>query len=146
MMRRIKNGEPVFHTHECSEERKGKVMTAEELHDFAVQVLISEYSDTNADVVKYDKKAPNEADFYFVNSGKKPNFTIGATGEKKVNVMVVYRDEFNTDISGIDTSWMVEEYRRTGAIPRITLASAWCISDQSEDGKPAICGGEFCFK
>lgn len=146
MMRRIKNGEPVFHTHECSEERKGKVMTAEELHDFAVQVLISEYSDTNADVVKYDKKAPNEADFYFVNSGKKPNFTIGATGEKKVNVMVVYRDEFNTDISGIDTSWMVEEYRRAGAIPRITLASAWCISDQSENGKPAICGGEFCFK
>lgn len=146
MMRRIKNGEPVFHTHECSEERKGKVMTAEELHDFSVQVLISEYSDTNADVVKYDKKAPNEADFYFVNSGKKPNFTIGATGEKKVNVMVVYRDEFNTDISGIDTSWMVEEYRRTGAIPRITLASAWCISDQSENGKPAICGGEFCFK
>ena len=41
---------------------------------------------------------------------------------------------------------MVEEYRRTGAIPRITLASAWCISDQSENGKPAICGGEFCFK
>ena len=146
MMRRIKNGEPVFHTHECSEERKGKVMTAEELHDFAVQILMEEYSDTNADVVKYYKKAPNEADFYFVNSGKKPNFTIGATGEKKVNVMVVYRDEFNTDISGIDTSWMVEEYRRTGAIPRITLASAWCISDQSENGKPAICGGEFCFK
>ena len=146
MMRRIKNGEPVFHTHECSEERKGKVMTAEELHDFAVQILMEEYSDTNADVVKYDKKTPNEADFYFVNSGKKPNFTIGATGEKKVNVMVVYRDEFNTDISGIDTSWMVEEYRRTGAIPRITLASAWCISDQSENGKPAICGGEFCFK
>ena len=145
-MRRIKNGEPVFHTHECSEERKGKVMTAEELHDFAVQILMEEYSDTNADVVKYDKKTPNEADFYFVNSGKKPNFTIGATGEKKVNVMVVYRDEFNTDISGIDTSWMVEEYRRTGAIPRITLASAWCISDQSENGKPAICGGEFCFK
>ena len=110
-MRRIKNGEPVFHTHECSEERKGKVMTAEELHDFAVQILMEEYSDTNADVVKYDKKTPNEADFYFVNSGKKPNFTIGATGEKKVNVMVVYRDEFNTDISGIDTSWMVEEYR-----------------------------------
>lgn len=60
MMRRIKNGEPVFHTHECSEERKGKVMTAEELHDFAVQILMEEYSDTNADVVKYDKKTPNE--------------------------------------------------------------------------------------
>lgn len=146
MMRRIKNGEPVFHTHECSEERKGQLMTAEELHDFAVQCLIDEYSDTNAEVVKCDKKTPNEADFFFVNTGKKPNFTLGTAGEKKVNVMVVYRDEFDTDISGIDTSWMVDEYRRTGAIPRITFASAWCISNHSKDGKPAVCGGSFCFK
>lgn len=131
MMRRIKNGEPVFHTHDCSEDRKGKVMTAEELHDFAVQVLMEEYSDTNAEVVKYDKKNPNEADFYFVNSGKRPNFSVGAFGEKKVNVLVVYKEETDKDISDIDTSWMVEEYRRTGAIPRVTFANAWCIYDVS---------------
>lgn len=148
MMRRIKNGEPVFHTHECSEERRGKVMTTEELHDFAVQVLMEEYSDTNAEVVKYNKKAANEADFYFVNSGKKPNFTVGASGEKKVNVLVVYKDETDESIPDIDTSWMVEEYRRTGAIPRATMATAWCVygGEDNDNGKPAICGGDFCFK
>ena len=148
MMRRIKNGEPVFHTHECSEDRKGKVMTAEELHDFAVQVLMEEYSDTNAEVVKYDKKDSNEADFYFVNSGKRPNFSVGAFGEKKVNVLVVYKEETDKDIADIDTSWMVEEYRRTGAIPRVTFANAWCIygEDKTQNGKPALCGGDFCFK
>ena len=44
MMRRIKNGEPVFHVHDCSPEREGKVMTAEELHAFAVDVLMLEYT------------------------------------------------------------------------------------------------------
>ena len=148
MMRRLINGEPVFHTHECSEERKGKVMTAEELHDFAVQVLMKEYSDTNAEVYKYEKSATNEADFYFVNTGKRPNFSVGASGEKKVNVLVVYKDDTDKDISDIDTSWMVNEYRRTGAIPRVTMVNAWCIYDNndSKDGKPAICGGNFCFK
>ena len=140
MMRRIKNGEPVFHTHECSEDRKGKVMTAEELHDFAVQVLMEEYSDTNAEVVKYDKKDSNEADFYFVNSGKRPNFSVGAFGEKKVNVLVVYKEETDKDISDIDTSWMVEEYRRTGAIPRVTFANAWCIygEDKTNDWRGMV--------
>ena len=148
MMRRIKNGEPVFHTHECSEERKGKIMTAEELHDFAVQVLMEEYSDTNAEVGKYDKKATNEADFYFINHGKRPNFTLGVSGEKKVNVLVVYKDDTNDSVPDIDATWMVDEYRRTGAIPRATMVTAWCINgdEDNESGKPAICGGDFCFK
>ena len=47
MMRRIKNGEPVFHFHKCFPDRVGEVMTAEELHEFAVEVLMSEYGDTN---------------------------------------------------------------------------------------------------
>lgn len=142
------NGEPVFHTHECLEERKGKVMTAEELHDFAVQVLMKEYSDTNAEVGKYEKGAPNEADFYFVNSGKRPNFSVGVSGVKKVNVLVVCKDDTDIDISNIDTSWMVDEYHRTGAIPRVTIVNTWCIydNDDSEDDETPICGGEFCFK
>ncbi len=148
MMRRLNNGKPVFHTHGCSEERKGKVMTSVELHDFAVQVLMEEYSDTYADVFKYDKKSPNEADFYFINHGKRPNFTLGVSGEKKVNVLVVYKDDINYSIPDIDTTWMVDEYRRTGAIPRATMATAWCVNDNEdyESGKPAICGGDFCFK
>ena len=63
-------------------------MTSEELHNFAVQVLMDEYSDTNAEVVRYDKTESNEADFYFINHGKRPNFSVGASGEKKVNVLV----------------------------------------------------------
>ena len=56
MMRRIINGEPVFHCHKCSPDRVGKVMTEEELHDFAVEVLMSEYDDTNSDVIKLIRK------------------------------------------------------------------------------------------
>ena len=70
----------------------------------------------------------------------------GDSNEKAVNVLVVYNDSPGIDISDIDTSWMIEEYHRTGAIPRVTIASAWCISDESENGSPAVCGGDFCFK
>lgn len=144
MMRKIKYGEPEFHTHECSESRKGKVMTAEELHEFAVQCLMEEYSETNVEVVRNDKIHATQPDFYFVNTGKRPNFA--TNGEKKVNVLVVYKDDIDGDISDIDTSWLVEDYRRNGIIPRITFASAYCIADESENGKPAICGGDYCFK
>lgn len=145
MMQRIKNGELVFHTHECTEDRRGKVMTAEELHDFAVLCLMKEYSETNAKVVRYDKIHASQPDFYFVNNGKHPNFS--TTGEKTVNVLVVYKDDIDGDISNIDTSWLVDDYQRNGIIPRITFASAWCIADESdENGRPAICGGNFYFK
>ena len=145
MMRRIKNGEPVFHFHKCFPDRIGEVMTAEELHEFAVEVLMSEYGDTNSEVIKYDKQFPNEADFCFVNTGKQPSFTGDNSKGKTVNVLVVYKDRLDADISDIDTTWMVEEYQRTGNIPRITIATSWCVSDYSENGKPAVCGGEFCF-
>lgn len=80
-----------------------------------------------------------------MNRGCRPNFT--TSGDKKVNVLVIYKDKIDGDISDIDTSWLVEDYRRNGAIPRVTFASAWCIADGTgENGKPAICGGEFCFK
>lgn len=144
MMRRIKNGEPVFHTHKCSESRKGMVMTTEELHEFAVQCLMKEYGETNVEVVRCDKTHASQPDFYFVNNGKRPNFA--TNGEKTVNVLVVYKDDIDGDISDIDTSWLVEDYRRNGIIPRITFASAFCIANESENGKPAVCGGEFCFK
>ena len=144
MMRRIKNGEPVFHKHECTEARKGKVMTPFELHDFAVQCLMKEYEETNAEVVRYDKVNASQADFCFINDGRRPNFT--TDGEKIVNVLVVCKDDFDGDISDIDTSWLVEDYRLNGAFPRITFVSAYCVADESVDGKPAICGGDFCFK
>ena len=103
MMRRIRNGEPVFHVHQCSPERLGKEMTADELRNFAVDVLMSEYSDTNAEVIKYDKKSPNEADFCFVNTGKQLSFTGDNSKGKTVNVLVVYKDNIDNDISDIDT-------------------------------------------
>ena len=121
-------------------------MTPEELHEFAVKTLMEEYADSNMEVVRYDKKDASEPDFYFVNNGKLPNFSVGISGVKKVNVLVVYRQDLNKDISGIDTSKLVDDYRRYGIIPRVTFASAWCISEGSKGGKPAICGGNFCFE
>ena len=41
------NGKHMFHTHKRSEERKGKGKTAENLHVFAVWVLMKEYSEQN---------------------------------------------------------------------------------------------------
>lgn len=143
-MRRIKNGEPVFHKHECPESRKGKQMTAEELHDFAVQCLMQEYEETNAEVVRYDKVNAAQPDFCFVNDGRRPNFT--TDGEKSVNVLVVCKDDFDGDISDINPAWLLQDYRLNGIFPRITFASAWCAADESKDGKPAICGADFCFK
>lgn len=145
MMREIKNGEPVFHKHSCSEEREGQVMTTEELHDFAVEVLMYEYAETGAKVTRYDKKNGNEADFCYVNSGKTRRFS-GDYAENAVNILVVCRNKFTKDISDIDTSWLVEEYHRTGAFPRVTIAMGWCRSDNSKKGQPAICGGNFFFK
>ena len=99
-------------------------MTPEELHDFTVQTLMAEYSDTNSLVHRYEKQVPNQADFYFVNTGRRPNFSLGISGEKKVNVMVVCREKLNDIITDIDTTWMVSEYKRNGAIPRVTFATA----------------------
>ena len=147
MMRRIKNGEPVFHVHDCSPEREGKVMTVEELHAFAVDVLMLEYTENNCDVIKYNKSASNEADFCFVNTGKIPNFTADNLAGKKVNVLLVYKENINDiALEDLDTTWMVEEYHKNGAIPRVTFFSTWCISENSVNGSPAICGGEFCFQ
>lgn len=110
----------MVHRHSCPKEREGQVMTAEELHDFAVDVLMDEYAETGEEIIKCEKKAGNEADFCFVNTGKKGQFK-GGKGGKRTNVFVVCRDEFTKDISGIDTSWLVDEYYRTGAFPRVTL-------------------------
>lgn len=145
MMRLIKNSEPVFHLHKCSENRKGKEMTAQELHDFAVEALMEEYAMTKAEVMKYVKQTDNVADFYFINTGIRPNFSTGKYGSKKVNIIVVYQDEINPDLSEVDTSWLIEQYNRNSEIPRVIFASAWCV-DGKDSGKPAICGSSFCFK
>lgn len=145
MMCNHKNGRPAVHKHSCSKERKGQVMTTEELHDFAVDVLMQEYAETGARVIEYEKKAGNEADFCFVNTGKNAQFRSGK-GETSMNVIVACKDGLTTDISGIDTSWLVDEYYRTGAFPRVTMAIWRCLSDDSEDGRRAICGGEFRFR
>ena len=133
MMYKIHNNEPVVHQHRCNKARKGAEMTCSELHDFAVEVLMEEYHDSGVELEKIQKLAGNEADFCFVN------------GNEKVNVFIVYNDDIPTlEIGNIDTSWLLSRYREMGEIPRITFASAWCIDVTK--GKPAICGGSFCFK
>ena len=126
----------------------GQVMTAEELHEFTVQTLMGEYFDTNAKVHRYDKQEPNQADFYFVNTGRRPNFSLGISGEKKVNVMVVCREKLTDRITDIDTTWMVSEYKRNGAITRGTFATATCMykGRLCNKMKDSVCGGDFCFE
>ena len=131
-MQRISNGEPLIHKHSCSAQNKGHLMTDTELLNFSIDILISEYRDTGMTVVKRDKHSPNEADFYFENGGL------------TVNVMVILKKKIDNDISNVDTDWLVTEYKKSGAIPRITLVNSWCFS--SDSGQPAVCGADFCFK
>lgn len=135
MMRLIKNSEPVVHKHNCAMARRGKEMTSEELHDFAVEVLMSEYAETGTATFRYDIAMAGRADFWFSDSL-----------HQKVNVLVVYDDELSESHPSVDSTWMLDEYRQNGAIPRVTVASAWCFGDTNYDGKPALCGGDFCFQ
>ena len=61
MKRQIIEGEPVFRTHECSDDR-GETMTSAELLNNTEQVVMDEYSEMNPKVVWYDKKLSNHVD------------------------------------------------------------------------------------
>jgi hypothetical protein len=58
-----KNGEPMIATHNCSPERAGKEMTKEELHKFAVELLVDLYIKAGMIIMNtnshYDRKFPN---------------------------------------------------------------------------------------
>ena len=132
MMRKIENGEPVFHKHSCSEELVGKVMTPEQFHDFAVECLMEEYRKTGAEVQAFGK-------------GCGADFSFSCIGGNKVNVLVLCKERLDNDIRGVDTEWLRAEYIRSGNWPRVTVTSAWCCEGSGQNGKPYICGGNFCF-
>lgn len=134
-MRLIQNSEPVIHRHHCTAARKGKEMTDEELLDFAVEVLMAEYAETNTAAFRYGKEMAGKADFWFSDPT-----------HNKVNVLVVYDDNLDESKPNINSAWMLDQYRHNGDIPRVTVASAWCFGDKNYDGKPAVCGGDFCFQ
>ena len=131
-MRLIKNGEPVFHHQYCEDEIKNTIMDSTSLHAFAVDVLIEEYRSTGCQVSKIERKIGNEADFKFYNK------------DKSVNVKVFCKDDFN--LNKFDISWMVNDYIVNGVFPRIIIADTWCVSDVGDNGKPAVFGGDFCFR
>ena len=131
-MRKIINGEPHVIKHKCDPERMGKIMTEEELHEFAVDSLIEEYNMSGNNAGKLFAGDPSAADLCLFNKGT------------TINIKVVYSNSIEIDPSVVDTAWMIERYRTYGEIPRLTIASAWCFD--SKDGHPAICGGSFCFK
>ena len=131
-MRKIINGEPHVIKHKCDPERMGKIMTEEELHEFAVDSLIEEYNMSGNNAGKLFADDPSAADLCLFNKGT------------TINIKVVYSNSIEIDPSVVDTAWMIERYRTYGEIPRLTIASAWCFD--SKDGHPAICGGSFCFK
>jgi len=129
MMRKIINGEPVMHKHHCSSDQIGEPMTVKEIHSFAVQCLAHEYRQTGARCIIREKLASNEADLEF-----------SSMGETLINVLVAFRTDGSKTIDGIDTTWMIDEYRRTGNIPRVTFAYI-----ETKDGTIPKCGGEYCF-
>ncbi|MFA6768874.1 MAG: hypothetical protein WCR86_10705 [Parabacteroides sp.] len=145
MMTRLSNGEPMFFTHKCSNERLGSVMTESELHAFAIDILIKNYEATGAAAIRYDKIDGRGADFCFINTRKQPQL-IGDTFVHLRNVLTILKNDDETEPNDVDTSWLVSEYERAGALPRVTTIYWYCVDSNSNEGKPAICGGDFFFK
>ncbi len=132
IMRKIINGEPHIVRHECRPERKGQIMTSEELHAFAVKTLKEEYEMSSSTVMTPPGDHMNAADLCLVSV------------RSFVNIKVIYSDTLAIDFSRIDTAPMIDRFYKHGEIPRLTVASAWCFD--SDGGKPEICGGSFCFR
>lgn len=133
-MHLIKNGEPMVHNHICSADKKGQIMSEKECLNFAIEILIKEYSYTTQNVEYIPKEISTGADFCFYRSGL------------KINVKVVVSESRDVDITKIDTSWLVDRFVKYGEIPRLVIADFWCFDEETIDGKPAICGSSFCFK
>ena len=131
-MRLIINSEPHIVHHECTPDRKGKIMTWDELHAFAVKTLKEEYEMSSTTVMIPPGDHSNAADLCIVRDGV------------FINVKVIYSETLDIDFSQIDTASIIDRYNQHGEIPRLTFASAWCFD--SEGGKPEICGGSFCFR
>lgn len=74
------------------------------------------------------------------------DFWFRGTLHHKVNVLVVCDDKLGESHPSVDSTYMLEDYRLNGAIPRVAVAGAECLDDTCHDGKPALCGGEFCFQ
>ena len=131
-MRKIKNSEPVFHTHKCADADKGRQMTEDELRSFIVECLMEEYADTGAVVTRLERRSDDMPDFTFTSMDKIISVAVRCTGLRSY------------DIPDFDPSWMQEDYRKTGRIPRLTIVRCWCVADGVKGGEPAVCGGVFC--
>lgn len=107
-------------------------MTHAELQEFAISALIEEYSHTNVDkLVRHSEDFNSGADFSFEQFGR------------TFCCKVVYAQDYKVDLNKIDTSLIYSNYRKGSIIPRLYLASAYCVS--SEDGS-MLCGGDYIFK
>ncbi len=122
-------GMPLRHIHKCPEHREGKPMTKAELHEFAVYCLADEYRQTGARCIIREKNGENEADIEFTSAGS-----------TQVNILVLCGNEDSETLVGIDISWMVDEYRHKGIIPRATFAYIDTLGDEVPK-----CGGEYSF-
>lgn len=131
-MRYIQNGKPIIHKHVCDPARVGFKISASELQELAVNALIEEYKLANyRKVVRHAPEFNTGADFSFEYA------------EMTICGKVVYAQDYNVDINTIDTTALYSYYRRGRIMPRLYLASAYCVS--SPDGS-MLCGGDYIFK
>lgn len=127
----LKNSEPVIHKHNGLS--KGDVLTLDELQDFAVDALLSDYIACNMNVIKCQKKHSNEPDLRLKQNGL------------VINILVVYCPKDEIPTRSVDESVLISQYYELGIIPRVIYAFSWSLD--SEDGKsynPS--GGSYCFK
>ena len=137
------DGKPFTYTHVCKEDRKGKKMTAEELHEFAVESLIDSYRNCDYRISRYVNG--EGADFLCQSMGGKSSFKYGKDSYPLVNVLVVVGDCSEYDYSKIDTTWLQQQYHAKGELSHVVFAETYCVSDEFER-EDTICGEKYWIK
>ncbi len=128
----LSNGEPKVYKHVPTRTPVGQVMGDDELHAFAVSVLLKEFGDS---AFPLERSHPSEPDF------------ILKSGVHRHHVLVVYQRDLDVDVTALDVSRLMALCEKESCLPRLLVASSWCLSsDAGADGAAPIAGGDFCWK
>ncbi|MFI3244292.1 MAG: hypothetical protein R3Y56_08575 [Akkermansia sp.] len=128
----LSNGEPKVYQHVPTRTPAGQVMSDDELHAFAVSVLLEEFGES---AFPLERSHPSDPDF------------ILKSGVHRHHVLVVYQRDLDADASALDVSRLMALCEKESCLPRLLVASSWCLSGEAgSDGAAPIAGGEFCWK
>lgn len=136
MMYRIDEyGELATCTAQCPEEWKGREFYPEEVRRFAVAVLQRCYEDEGLTAELRKTYAEEEA-----------HCVVTDQAGRRINMMVRLGRYSKEAQEAVNKEWLMTEYKKTGALPRVVWADYYCEHPKSAHGRPALLGGRFIFE